>query len=186
MEDVIEEEMMALEAIFYDSYSKINDNSFRIRIDSDVEEDAPPAFFLEFQLPKGYPDEIPKFDLSNINNSKYPEAVKAAILEGLHEQAEEQKGESMCYNLVDWLKEKLPHFYRLKPVVTTQESDHSDSEHHQAVGGGKKGALGKDKMTKAQKRRHFDKYGAGAEKPRGWDWVPILSHLGQVPHIPSA
>lgn len=86
MEDVIEEEMMALEAIFYDSYSKINDNSFRIRIDSDVEEDAPPAFFLEFQLPKGYPDEIPKFDLSNINNSKYPEAVKAAILEGLHEQ----------------------------------------------------------------------------------------------------
>jgi hypothetical protein len=47
------------------------------------------------------------------------------------------------------------------------------------VGGGKKDASGKDKMTKAQKRRHFDKYGAGSEKPRGWDWVPILSHVSR-------
>lgn len=189
MEEVIEEELTALEAIYYDSYSKISDNSFRVRIDPDVEEgdgsDAPPAFFLEFLLPHGYPDVIPKFDLSNINNSKYPEAVKAAILEGLQAQAEEQKGESMCYNLVDWLKEKLPHFYRLKPVVAAQESDNSDSDHQQHVGGGKKDASGKDKLTKAQKRRHFDKYGAGTEKPRGWDWVPILSHLGQVPHVPT-
>jgi len=189
MEEVIEEELTALEAIYYDSYSKISDSSFRVRIDPDVEEedgsDAPPAFFLEFLLPQGYPDVIPKFDLSNINNSKYPEAVKAAILEGLQAQAEEQKGESMCYNLVEWLKEKLPHFYRLKPIVVAQESDNSDSEHQQHLGGGKKDASGKDKLTKAQKRRHFDKYGAGTEKPRGWDWVPILSHLGQVPHVPT-
>jgi hypothetical protein len=90
MEEVIEEELTALEAIFYDCYSKISDNSFRVRIDPDVQEgedaDAPPAFFLEFLLPEGYPDVIPKFDLSNINNSKYPEAVKAAILEGLQAQ----------------------------------------------------------------------------------------------------
>lgn len=59
-----------------------------------------------------------------------------------------------------------------------QESDHSDShEQRQVMGAGKKDALGKDKMTKAQKRRHFDKFGAGSEKPRGWDWVPILSHV---------
>lgn len=48
MEDVIEEEMMVLEVIFYDSYSKINDNSFRIRIDFDVEEDVFLVFFFEF------------------------------------------------------------------------------------------------------------------------------------------
>jgi hypothetical protein len=41
----------------------------------------------------------------------------------------------------------------------------------------KKETNAKDKLTKAQKRRHFDKYGAGSEKPRGWDWVPILSHV---------
>ena len=76
---------------------------------------------------------------------------------------------------------KISVMYRsLKPSRCTfkQESDHSDSEHHhQMVGGKKDHASGKDKMTKAQKRRHFDKYGAGAEKPRGWDWVPILSHV---------
>lgn len=59
-----------------------------------------------------------------------------------------------------------------------QESDHSDShEQRQVMGAGKKDASGKEKMTKAQKRRHFDKFGAGSEKPRGWDWVPILSHV---------
>ena len=35
----------------------------------------------------------------------------------------------------------------------------------------------KEKLTKAQKRRFFDKFGASAEKPRGWDWVSIISHV---------
>lgn len=90
MEEVIEEELTALEAIFYDSYSKISENSFRVRIDPDVEEeegtDAPPPLFLEFLLPEGYPQILPKFDLSNLNNSNYPDTVKAAMLEGLQEQ----------------------------------------------------------------------------------------------------
>lgn len=90
MEEVIEEELTALEAIFYDSYSKISENSFRVRIDPDVEEvegtDVPPPLFLEFLLPEGYPQIIPKFDLSNLNNSNYPDVVKASILEGLQAQ----------------------------------------------------------------------------------------------------
>lgn len=36
-------------------------------------------------------------------------------------------------------------------------------------------------LTKAQKRRHFDKFGAAEEKPRGWNWVDILSHLSKGP-----
>ena len=87
MEEVIEEKLTALVAIFYDSYSKISNNSFRVRIDPDASEDegldASSPFFLEFLVPKRYPDVIPKFDLSNINNSKYSDAVKAVILEGL-------------------------------------------------------------------------------------------------------
>lgn len=90
MDDVIEEELTALEAIFYDSYSKISDNTFRVRIDPDVEEaegvDVPPPLFLEFVLPEGYPETLPKFDLSNLNNAKYPEQVKSAMLEGLQQQ----------------------------------------------------------------------------------------------------
>jgi hypothetical protein len=35
----------------------------------------------------------------------------------------------------------------------------------------------KNELTKAQKRRFYDKFGANAEKPRGWDWVQIISHV---------
>ena len=38
----------------------------------------------------------------------------------------------------------------------------------------------KEKLTKAQKRRFFDKFGAAAEKPRGWDWVSIISHVSAI------
>ncbi len=41
-------------------------------------------------------------------------------------------------------------------------------------------------MSKAQKRRHFDKYGAADEKPRGWDWVDIVSHLSKGPKVEAA
>lgn len=41
-------------------------------------------------------------------------------------------------------------------------------------------------MSKNQKRRHFDKYGAAEEKPRGWDWVDIVSHLSKGPNKPEA
>lgn len=34
-----------------------------------------------------------------------------------------------------------------------------------------------DKMTKTQKRRHLDKFGANRGQYRGWDWVDVLSHL---------
>lgn len=36
-------------------------------------------------------------------------------------------------------------------------------------------------LTKAQKRRHFDKFGAAEEKPRGWNWVEIVPHLSKGP-----
>lgn len=86
MEEVIEEELIVFEVIYYDSYSKISDNSFRVRIDFDVEEgdgfDVFFVFFFEFLLLYGYLDVIFKFDFSNINNSKYLEVVKVVILEG--------------------------------------------------------------------------------------------------------
>jgi hypothetical protein len=91
MEDVVEEELLALESIFYDSYSKISDNKFRLRIDPPEgegdEANLPPPLYIDIELPPGYPAEkLPEFNLSNINNSKYPESVKKAMIEGLLEQ----------------------------------------------------------------------------------------------------
>lgn len=43
----------------------------------------------------------------------------------------------------------------------------------------------KEQLTKAQKRRAWDKAesGKGGEKPRGWDWIDIVKHLSQAPHV---
>ncbi|XP_057863954.2 uncharacterized protein LOC131071977 [Cryptomeria japonica] len=181
MSEEVEEEMMALESIFYDSFSKIDDHRFRLRIDPDQNDaGAPPPLFLEISLPEGYPQAIPQFDLNNLNNIKYSEPAKKAILEGLHDQALSQAGENMCYNLAEWLKDKLPEFFALKHIITVmdheKDMDAEDQLNEKNLASTKKEA--KEKMTKSQKRRYFDRYGAN-EKPRGWDWVSIISHLSQ-------
>ena len=40
----------------------------------------------------------------------------------------------------------------------------------------------KEQLTKAQKRRMFDKFGHAGDRPRGWDWVDIIKHLSQTAH----
>lgn len=43
-----------------------------------------------------------------------------------------------------------------------------------------KKAAKKEQLTKAQKRRQWDKSDGKGEKPRGWDWVDIVKHLSQT------
>ncbi|CAM6128879.1 unnamed protein product [Calypogeia fissa] len=192
MEDVVEEELLALESIFYDSYSKISDNKFRLRIDPSGEDgdeaNLLPPLYIDIELPPGYPTEkLPEFNLSNINNSKYPDFVKKAMIEGLLEQGAEQLGENMCYALVEWLKEKLPEFYAMKPAIVQEEEEVQDSGAVNSKIHAAKDPKAKNELTKAQKRRFYDKFGANTEKPRGWNWVQIISHLSQVPqHSASA
>ena len=38
----------------------------------------------------------------------------------------------------------------------------------------------KEHLTKAQKRRMFDRMTDKGEMPRGWDWVDIVKHLSQM------
>lgn len=38
----------------------------------------------------------------------------------------------------------------------------------------------KEHLTKAQKRRQWNKADGKGERPRGWDWVDIVKHLSQT------
>ena len=38
----------------------------------------------------------------------------------------------------------------------------------------------KEQLTKAQKRRLFDKFGNAEDRPRGWNWVDVVKHLSQT------
>lgn len=38
----------------------------------------------------------------------------------------------------------------------------------------------KEHLSKAQKRRQWNKADGKGERPRGWDWVDIVKHLSQT------
>lgn len=38
----------------------------------------------------------------------------------------------------------------------------------------------KEQLTKAQKRRQWDKSDGKGDKPRGWDWIDVVKHLSQT------
>lgn len=38
----------------------------------------------------------------------------------------------------------------------------------------------KEHLSKAQKRKQWNKTDGKGEKPRGWDWVDIVKHLSQT------
>lgn len=44
----------------------------------------------------------------------------------------------------------------------------------------KKNVVKKEQLSKAQKRKQWDRVDGKGEKPRGWDWVDIVKHLSQT------
>lgn len=126
-----------------------------------------------------YPGVAPEYDLSNTNNAAFNQAVRNRLLLGLQQQAQEQLGEQMVYNLVEWVREALP---GIVEEEQHQEIRKSSPDHAgQVESNPKPEKERKEKLTKAQKRRHYDKFGATEEKPRGWNWVDIISHLSKRP-----
>ncbi|CAD7700668.1 unnamed protein product [Ostreobium quekettii] len=180
-EDAVEEECMALEAIFMGNFARLDDRRIRIIIEPPSDEGEQPqgmSLYLELSFPDGYPAVAPVYDLSNTNNVAFSNSVRSRLLTGLTQQAEELLGEQMVYNLVEWVRDTLPNIVQeeqdsevhktLDPEERAQPSTKPEKER-------------KEKMTKAQKRRYYDKYGAVEEKPRGWNWVDIISHLSKRP-----
>jgi hypothetical protein len=88
----------------------------------------------------------------------------------------------MTYTLFEYAKENVV-------TLTSDQPDQPEPTHEDVISTAKnedrKSAEKetKSKMTKAQKRRMWDKAEGGAkggEKPRGWDWADIIRHLSQT------
>lgn len=102
-------------------------------------------------------------------------------------QAEDLIGCAMTYTLIEYAKENVESLTENQPekpdmtlssevISTSKTSDNDEKE--------KSADREVDKnMTKAQKRRMWDRMEAGAkagDKPRGWDWMDIIKHLSQT------
>ena len=104
------------------------------------------------------------------------------------QQAEDLIGCAMTYTLFEYAKENVETLTENQPdkpdpstlsseVISTTKSSENDEKEKSADREVDKG------MTKAQKRRMWDRMEAGGkagDKPRGWDWMDIIKHLSQT------
>ncbi|XP_034840160.1 RWD domain-containing protein 4 [Maniola hyperantus] len=146
--------------------------------------DGEKSFVLEIIWGATYPTEKPSFNLEIFYNQNLLPSVKDKILSILDTEAEQWVGCAMTYTLFECLKERVTEILsqqteeavvaRVEKMAITEQTESKKPEK-------------KEQLSKSQKRRAWDRaeVGRAGEKPRGWDWVDIVKHLSQAPHIPS-
>ena len=111
--------------------------------------------------------------------------VKLAIQNALKEEAEQWLGCGMTYTLFECLKERIDELMAEQPehasvqsidlekvgVSAIQISDNAESAKKEPK---------KEQLTKAQKRRQWERADHKGDRPRGWNWVDIVKHLSQT------
>eukprot|EP00210_Caulerpa_lentillifera_P006387 g6101.t1 len=126
-----------------------------------------------------YPDEAPVFTLTSLENTMYSSEAKRQLQQALEVESASMIGDQMVFPLTEWLKDNLPQYVEIsKQELRRDETDVTRSAPAPVP---ETKQVSKDKMTKAQKRRFYSRFGAVDEKPRGWNWVDVISHLSSRP-----
>lgn len=111
------------------------------------------------------------------------QSIKNSVLELVTEESQQWLGCAMTYTIFEALKEKIHELLEKQSEANdpnevtemVQEVKISDS-----LDDVKKNVVKKSQLTKAQKRRQWERTDGKGEKPRGWDWVDIVKHLSQT------
>lgn len=113
-------------------------------------------------------------------------AVKEGIQAALSTEAEQWLGCGMTYTLFECLKDNLEQLTAAQPesaptVAIVDEGvgalKISDAD---AEADARKKEPKKEQLTKAQKRRQWERSDHKGDRARGWDWVDIVKHLSQT------
>lgn len=111
--------------------------------------------------------------------------MKLTIQNALKEEAEQWLGCGMTYTLFECLKERIDELTAEQPehalvqsidlekvgISAIQISDNTESTKKEPR---------KEQLTKAQKRRQWERADHKGDRPRGWNWVDIVKHLSQT------
>lgn len=182
MREEHEEELEVLQSIYEgdDNFSMINQSTFQYKYD---EEGNNRSFLVEISWGADYPDQIPTINLDLFYNKHLIPPVKEKIIAELQKQAEINLGMSMTFTLFEWLKEakdelldSQPEEASLPPVTEIISDLGRISVEDSAATKKEK----KEQLTKAQKRRMWDRQNAAGERARGYNWVDIIKHLSQT------
>ncbi|BFZ19013.1 hypothetical protein BsWGS_22053 [Bradybaena similaris] len=173
-----QEELEVLKSIYDgdEAFKLMSDSVFHYKYGEDGSQK---SFIVEISWPSNYPEELPTINMELFYNKHVVPQVKDAIKSGLLQQAGDLLGMSMTFSLFEWVKDNLDSFLSDQPETPVAPSICApvlEEAVEDSLGKKEK----KEQLTKAQKRKIFDKFGATTDRPRGWNWVDIIKHLSQT------
>eukprot|EP00117_Sycon_ciliatum_P026824 scpid38005/ scgid21926/ RWD domain-containing protein 4; Protein FAM28A len=187
MEAEQEEELEVLRSIYEADpcFKEVSTTKFTYKVSySDDAEDISKSFVLEVEWPAEYPEAVPVCSLNSFFNNHLSAKTKESILLDINQQAADNIGEAVTFTLIEWAKSELAETIEKnvtmrEEALSTADTGGGDSPSAQPAAGKKKEK--KEQLTKAQKRRLAERFGANAEeRPRGWNWVDVIRHLSKT------
>jgi len=179
-----EEELEVLKSIYDgdESYTSLSNTKHTYKYGEDTKSR---SFVLTIDWGDDYPSCLPDINLDSFYNKHLlpdcSEHIKSTVLA----EAEQFLGMSMTYSLFEFVKENFDSLIELQPEVIETVCDkveklkvEDDDEENSAA---EKSKTKKNtQLTKAQKRRMWDKGGNEEDRVRGWDWIDVVKHLHQT------
>ncbi|CAK9812404.1 RWD domain-containing protein 4 [Anthophora quadrimaculata] len=140
------------------------------------------SFLLEIIWGTTYPSEKPTINMNTFYNKHIVQEVRDKVVKHVEAEAEQWLGSAMTYTLFQSVQEHYAELISAQPDsvvdLNSQTSQLKITERNQLEETTKKPK--KEHLTKAQKRRQWNKADGKGERPRGWDWVDIVKHLSQT------
>ncbi|EDS44361.1 RWD domain-containing protein 4A [Culex quinquefasciatus] len=191
------EEREALVSIYEGDtfFKQINAETYQYKYG---EEDGNKSFLLEIIWHETYPNELPTINMDTFYNrnmcglSHIHECMEVGLAgstqltvshihECLKDKVEELLVDENCNSGADQV---IGTNDQGETEAGARQDDGSSDEDERGnkAGGGGAGGGGpkKEHLTKAQKRRQWDRVDNKGNRPRGWDWVDIVKHLSQT------
>ncbi|XP_031849736.1 RWD domain-containing protein 4 [Nomia melanderi] len=141
------------------------------------------SFLLEITWGPTYPSEKPTINMNTFYNKHIVQEVKDNVLKHVEAEANQWLGSAMTYTLFQSVQEHYLELISAQPEsiidLNSQTSQLKITEDKQQTEETTKKPK-KEHLSKAQKRRQWNKADGKGERPRGWDWVDIVKHLSQT------
>ncbi|XP_014478458.1 PREDICTED: RWD domain-containing protein 4 [Dinoponera quadriceps] len=141
------------------------------------------SFLLEISWSATYPTEKPAINMDTFYNKHIVQEVKDKVVSLVEAEAEQWLGSAMTYTLFQSVQEHYADLISVQPDSVTDINSYTGKlkiadESQQVEETAKKPK--KEQLSKAQKRRQWNKADGKGERPRGWNWVDIVKHLSQT------
>ncbi|XP_071446421.1 RWD domain-containing protein 4 [Hetaerina americana] len=163
------------------AFKDLTSNKYQYKYGEDGD---PKSFLLELSWGESYPTDKPIVNMDTFYNKHLVQEVKDHVVNTIGKEAEQFLGEAMTYTLFEWVKEHSEELLSAQPdSPIIASSSIADAVNNITISDNvepKAPKVKKEQLSKAQKRKQWERVDGKGEKPRGWDWVDIVKHLSQT------